>query len=94
VRINDDKAVQVVMAVFSYLYYNNYVAKLATVSLGTVLNSITQMDSKAQFELFNQLGSMLAAKRQIPGKYYRRTSISGTTFSGKKCLSGTIFHAI
>jgi hypothetical protein len=25
---------------------------------------------------------------------YRRTSISGTTFSGKKCLSRTIFHAI
>jgi hypothetical protein len=24
---------------------------------------------------------------------YRRTSISGTTFSGKKCLSGTSFHA-
>jgi hypothetical protein len=26
--------------------------------------------------------------------YYRKTSISGTTFSGEKCLSGTIFHAI
>jgi hypothetical protein len=25
---------------------------------------------------------------------YRRISISGTTFSGKKCLSGTSFHAI
>jgi hypothetical protein len=25
---------------------------------------------------------------------YRRTSISGTTFSGKTGLSGTIFHAI
>jgi hypothetical protein len=25
---------------------------------------------------------------------YRRSSISGTTFSGNKCLSGTIFHAI
>jgi hypothetical protein len=25
---------------------------------------------------------------------YRRTSISGTNFSRKKCLSGTIFHAI
>jgi hypothetical protein len=25
---------------------------------------------------------------------YRRTSISGTTFSGKVCLSGTMFHAI
>ncbi len=55
------------MAVFSYLYYNNYIAKLATVSLGTVLNSVMQMDSKAQYELFTQLGSMLAAKRQIPG---------------------------
>jgi hypothetical protein len=33
----------------------------------------------------------------VPGtkkKWCRRTSISGTTFSGKKCLSGTIFHAI
>jgi hypothetical protein len=26
--------------------------------------------------------------------FYRRTSISGTTFIGKKCLSGTNFHAI
>jgi len=59
--------VQVVMAVFSYLYYNNYIAKLATVSLGTVLNSIAQMDTKSQFELFSQLGTMLAAKRQISG---------------------------
>jgi hypothetical protein len=34
--------------------------------------------------------------RGTPGKkraWYRRTSISGTTSSGKKCLSGTIFHA-
>jgi hypothetical protein len=27
-------------------------------------------------------------------KDYRKTSISRTTFSGKKCLSGTSFHAI
>lgn len=75
---------QVVMAVFSYLYYNNYVAKLATVSLGTVLNSITQMDSKAQFELFNQLGSMLAAKRQIPEGLIRELSSArnSTLFKG------------
>jgi hypothetical protein len=25
---------------------------------------------------------------------YRRTSISGTTFSGEKCVGGTIFHAV
>jgi hypothetical protein len=29
-----------------------------------------------------------------PEGQYRRTSISGTTFGGKSCLSGTIFHAI
>ena len=57
------------MAVFSYLYYNNFIAKLATVSLGTVLNTVVQMDSRAQIELFSQLGSMLAAKRQIPGTH-------------------------
>jgi hypothetical protein len=33
-----------------------------------------------------------ASRPSIPD--YRRTSISGTTFSGKKCLSGSIFHAI
>lgn len=60
--------VQVVMAVFSYLYYNNYIAKLASVSVGAVLNAVMQLDSKAQYELFSQLGNMLAAKRQIPGK--------------------------
>lgn len=57
---------QVVMAVFSYLYYNNYIAKLASVSVGAVLNAVMQLDSKAQYELFSQLGNMLAAKRQIP----------------------------
>lgn len=59
---------QVVMAVFSYLYYNNYIAKLASVSVGAVLNAVMQLDSKAQYELFSQLGNMLAAKRQIPGE--------------------------
>ena len=56
------------MAVFSYLYYNNYIAKLASVSVGAVLNAVMQLDSKSQYELFSQLGNMLAAKRQIPGK--------------------------
>ena len=55
------------MAVFSYLYYNNYIAKLASVSVGAVLNAVMQLDSKSQYELFSQLGNMLAAKRQIPG---------------------------
>jgi hypothetical protein len=31
---------------------------------------------------------------ELPKSVYKRTSISGTTFSGRKCLSGTIFHAI
>jgi hypothetical protein len=33
-------------------------------------------------------------KKPIQMTQYRRTLISGTTFSGNKCLSGTIFHAI
>lgn len=57
---------QVVMAVFSYLYYNNYIARLANVSVSAVLNTVMQLDSKGQYELFSQLGNMLAAKRQIP----------------------------
>jgi hypothetical protein len=35
-----------------------------------------------------------AAPCAISNTIYRRTSISGTIFSGKKHLSGTIFHAI
>lgn len=57
---------QVVMAVFSYLYYNNYIAKLENVSVGAVLNSVMQLDTKSQIELFSQLGGMLAAQHQIP----------------------------
>jgi hypothetical protein len=36
----------------------------------------------------------LDCRVRIVERGYRRISISGTTFSGKKCLSGTIFHAI
>ena len=63
------------MAVFSYLYYNNYIAKLASVSVGAVLNAVMQLDSKAQYELFSQLGNMLAAKRQIPGEDLQHTLV-------------------
>ena len=60
--------VQVVMAVFSYLYYNNYIAKLDTISVGGVMGEVMRLDSQAQLELFQQLGNILAARAQIPGK--------------------------
>ena len=56
------------MAVFSYLYYNNYIAKLATISVGGVMGEVMRLDSQAQLELFQQLGNILAARAQIPGK--------------------------
>jgi hypothetical protein len=39
-------------------------------------------------------GAMRGKEEDPTAFQYRRTSISGKTFSGKKCLSGTIFHAI
>jgi hypothetical protein len=44
---------------------------------------------------FSPIGLLLLqAVPVIVAWLYRRTSISGTTFSGEKCISGTIFHAI
>jgi hypothetical protein len=40
-----------------------------------------------------RIGRSVLAFKDFVFFFYRRTSISGTTFSGKKCLSGTIFHA-
>jgi hypothetical protein len=37
----------------------------------------------------SRFDSIFTTKRR-----YKRTSISGPTFSGKKCLSRTVFHAI
>ena len=54
------------MAVFSYLYYNNILAKMDTMSVGAVMNAVMQLDGKSQFELFSQLGNVLAAQHQIP----------------------------
>lgn len=56
------------MAVFSYVYYNNLIARASAISVEVVLDSVLRMDSKAQLELFSQLGGMLAAQQQIPGK--------------------------
>ena len=57
---------QVIMAVFSYLYYNNYIAKFDSISVESVMSSVMLLDPHARLELFNQLGSVLAAQQQIP----------------------------
>jgi hypothetical protein len=48
---------------------------------------------------FQELPSFMSLEhgresQSVTKQGYRRTSISGTTSSGKKCLSGTSFHAI
>jgi hypothetical protein len=51
-----------------------------------------QFDRMLKLQAHQAFGS--AKLRLDDLKQYRRTSTSGTTFSGKKCLSGPIFHAI
>jgi hypothetical protein len=59
------EAVQVVMAVFSYVYFNNYVAKVEGMTIGAVMNAVLQLDDKAQQELYAKLGNMLHANASL-----------------------------
>jgi hypothetical protein len=45
-------------------------------------------------ELHTKATSGAEGVTTLPDLEYRRTSISGTNFSGKKCLSGITLHAI
>ncbi|KAK9823657.1 hypothetical protein WJX72_004460 [[Myrmecia] bisecta] len=58
---------QVVMAVFAYMYYNNYVATNSA-SVGSVLTKVMQLDPRQQLELFSKLGNMLAGEELLDQK--------------------------
>ncbi|CAK0783153.1 hypothetical protein CVIRNUC_006352 [Coccomyxa viridis] len=57
---------QVVMAMFSYLYYNSYVGAEVGVSVGSVLSSAVQLGRKEQLELWGLLANLLAADDVVP----------------------------
>ena len=56
---------QIVMATFSYLYFNNYVAR-ETLAVGGVLTSMLQLGPKQQLELFTKLANILAGDELLP----------------------------
>ena len=53
------------MAVFSYVYFNNYVAKVEGMTVGAVMSAVLQLDDKAQQELYAKLGNMLHANTSL-----------------------------
>ena len=66
---------QIVMATFSYLYFNSYVAR-GTMAVGGVLTSVLQLGPEQQLELFGKLANILAGEELLPDKFV--TVISDT----------------
>ena len=61
-------AAQVVMAVLSYLYYNNYAAPTTTVSIGSVMTLALQLDRKQQLALLQKLVNLLVEADAVPAQ--------------------------
>ncbi len=61
---------QVVMAVFSYIYVKNWVAR-PSLSLTAMLAAMLQMDQKSKMELFASLAKSLAGEKALPEKLLR-----------------------
>jgi len=59
--ITDRMDCQVVMAVFVFVYFNNFVYS-ASDSIAVVLNSIRHLDPNHQIEIYQALGKMLQAR--------------------------------
>lgn len=55
---------QVVMAVFAYLYFNNVVAR-QTVTVGYMLQKSLQLDGDHMLELFTKLGAPCLLPNQV-----------------------------
>ena len=56
------------MAVFAYLYYNNYVDKQAA-SVAFVLSKVLLLDATQQLELFSKLANMLVGEDYLPQRF-------------------------
>ena len=76
---------QVVMAVFAYLYYNNYVAR-ELLAVGAVLNDAMQLDSYQQLELFSKLANVLAGADLIPSSM---SNEAGSLLASRSVCSST-----
>ncbi|KAK9852860.1 hypothetical protein WJX84_005122, partial [Apatococcus fuscideae] len=64
---------QVVMAVFSYIYVKNWVAR-PSLSLGAMLAAVLQLDQTSKLELFSSLARSLAKDKALPEAFLRELS--------------------
>ena len=74
--ITDRFDCQVLMAIFSYLYYQNYVFREEP-SIANVLAEAIRLPNTQQIELFQRLANLLAAQRLLPEAFV--ASISNVT---------------
>lgn len=58
---------QMMMAVFSYLYYYNFVYE-AELDVGSVLSMAVKLENQQKIEVFVELGRILLGEQLIPGK--------------------------
>ncbi len=57
---------QMIMAMFAYLYYWNFVAREQQLTVGHVLDDAQQLNDAQQLELFGKLGNMLIGEGLLP----------------------------
>lgn len=58
---------QVIMAMFSYVYYWTYINTSGELSVGDVLDTAVQLRDPQQVELFCKLGNLLVGESLLPG---------------------------
>ena len=61
------------MAVFSYIYVKNWVAR-PSLSLGAMLAAVLQLDQTSKLELFSSLARSLAKDKALPEAFLRELS--------------------
>ncbi len=62
---------QVLMAMFSHLYYWNCISK-SSLTVGDVLSTALKLSNEQQVELFSHLGNMLVGEGLLPGAWVPR----------------------
>ncbi|KAK9839682.1 hypothetical protein WJX81_005827 [Elliptochloris bilobata] len=74
---------QVVMAMFSYLYFNSYVAREVTVTVGGVLQAAGQLTERERMELWLHLARLLAGDGLLPTSLLGRIEQAGQRAMGR-----------
>jgi hypothetical protein len=67
---------QVVMAVFAYLYYNNYVAAEDAVDLGGMMTRISRLPPHSMLQLLDSTANLVASEGLLPDKLVAQINVA------------------